>query len=442
MEPVDSLNDNDVLFGRGAEASFYIGTQRFRDLIEPKKEAYMRASKHSEKNALAAEIVAAVREKGGRFLRQDETAEPVDDIVEQGTWYEVNDDKEILKKTKQGLRQMSNPGGKRGRSTVENNGFVDMVPPAVLFGEDTLSAFSAMNLLPPAIAPPVAATLDPRLLLFNQASAISTDHYTQALLLQQQQVLLASSLLSTAVPLPGSSSAAHLAGMSSSTQPRPRDVSPGQAPTTVQSQWQQVSHSVLPSDNGHTGSTDFSSVTKSDSREDDAACGDQKPPSPKKNDPHEMPSTENNGEEVSEDIEEFLLSVLQLSGLPTFTDHATERANMTDEERAAALSDMYGKYCDADMHKNKKTRRDLDPESIAFLVKHMRSELEQIPVEKKQALLEAEKRCEPSEFSDERLERFLRCERMDVQVRLVMRLRFSHQYFESPHSISLSPDTL
>ena len=116
------------------------------------------------------------------------------------------------------------------------------------------------------------------------------------------------------------------------------------------------------------------------------------------------------------DLEEFLSSVLQLSGLPRFTNHAEEYANMTNDEKAAALTDMFGKYCSVGIQKNKKARRDLDPSSIAFLVKYMRAELEKIPVEKKQALLEAQEKCREEEFSDERLERFLRCEKMDAQV--------------------------
>ena len=119
---------------------------------------------------------------------------------------------------------------------------------------------------------------------------------------------------------------------------------------------------------------------------------------------------------VSENVKEFLMSVLQLSGLPRFTNHAEERANMSNDEKAAALSDMFGKYCNVDLQKNKRARRDLDPESIAFLIQRMRDEMECIPKSKKEALLEAQQKCGEEEFSDERLERFLRCEGMDAQV--------------------------
>jgi hypothetical protein len=45
-------------------------------------------------------------------------------------------------------------------------------------------------------------------------------------------------------------------------------------------------------------------------------------------------------------------------------------------------------------------------------------EIGQIPEDRKQALLEAQTKCHADEFSDARLERFLRCEGMDVKVRL------------------------
>ena len=87
---------------------------------------------------------------------------------------------------------------------------------------------------------------------------------------------------------------------------------------------------------------------------------------------------------------------------------------MTDEERAKVLSDLFGKYCS--MHQSKRAR-DLDADSIAFLVKQMRVEIERVPDNKKQALVEAQRVCGAEEFSDARLERFLRCVDMDVQVR-------------------------
>jgi hypothetical protein len=118
------------------------------------------------------------------------------------------------------------------------------------------------------------------------------------------------------------------------------------------------------------------------------------------------------------DLSESLLSFLEGSDHPRFTQEheALERATMTDEERAAALSDLFGKQCALDAHQNKRARRDLDQDAIVFLVNQMRLEINRIPLDRKRALVEAQLKCHASEFSDARLERFLRCEGMNVKV--------------------------
>jgi hypothetical protein len=121
------------------------------------------------------------------------------------------------------------------------------------------------------------------------------------------------------------------------------------------------------------------------------------------------------------DLSEFLLQVFeQDSEIPLFTEEQEkiERVTMTDEEKAAALSDLFGTYCAVSTHKNKRARLELNKNSIDFLVKHMRLQLERIPLDRKRALAEAQLKCHEDEFSDARLERFLRCEGMDAKVRL------------------------
>jgi hypothetical protein len=92
---------------------------------------------------------------------------------------------------------------------------------------------------------------------------------------------------------------------------------------------------------------------------------------------------------------------------------------MTDEEKAAALADLFGRCCAVSTHKSKRAKLDLDRNSIDFLVNQMRLELSRIPNDRKQALVEAQTKCGEDEFSDARLERFLRCEGMNVKVRLL-----------------------
>lgn len=119
-----------------------------------------------------------------------------------------------------------------------------------------------------------------------------------------------------------------------------------------------------------------------------------------------------------DEVSDYLLSVLALSGRSKFTDEQDEeeKANMTDEERARVLCDLFGKYCN--VHQTKKARRDLGKDEISFLINQMRIELNKIPDMEKEALMEAQLKCanRTYEFSDSRLEHFLRCEGMDVKV--------------------------
>ena len=110
---------------------------------------------------------------------------------------------------------------------------------------------------------------------------------------------------------------------------------------------------------------------------------------------------------------------LAVAGRPKITQEQEERerASMSTEERAAALVDMFGKMCAVAPRQRKRARRDLDRNSIDFLIRQMRLEIEKIPTSNKQALVEAQAKCRPEEFEDARLERFLRCEGMNAEVR-------------------------
>jgi hypothetical protein len=117
------------------------------------------------------------------------------------------------------------------------------------------------------------------------------------------------------------------------------------------------------------------------------------------------------------DLSSYLLSLL-ISDRPMITEQQLEieRAAMTDEERVATLTDLFGKQCAVDAHRSKKARLDLDTNSVGYLVNQMRLEIERIPEDSKRALLEAQTKSRADEFSDARLEQFLRCEGMNVNV--------------------------
>jgi hypothetical protein len=73
---------NDVLLGRGNNFAMYPGTVRLRNMVKLDVERYRNSSSPREKAQIAANVVAAVKQGGGRFL----------DRRKDGWWVEVKDD--------------------------------------------------------------------------------------------------------------------------------------------------------------------------------------------------------------------------------------------------------------------------------------------------------------------------------------------------------------
>jgi hypothetical protein len=62
----------DVVCGRDKEAYGHVGNRRFRVLISLHRDNYQNAKTRDTKTNITKEIVASIRECGGRFLRKDE----------------------------------------------------------------------------------------------------------------------------------------------------------------------------------------------------------------------------------------------------------------------------------------------------------------------------------------------------------------------------------
>jgi hypothetical protein len=73
----------DILCGRDKEAFGHVGNKRFRTLISVRRDSYQNAKANATKTGITQEIVASIRECGGRFLRKDK---------QTGVWHEVGDD--------------------------------------------------------------------------------------------------------------------------------------------------------------------------------------------------------------------------------------------------------------------------------------------------------------------------------------------------------------
>jgi hypothetical protein len=88
---------------------------------------------------------------------------------------------------------------------------------------------------------------------------------------------------------------------------------------------------------------------------------------------------------------------------------------LTEEEKQAALQDMYGNLFQV-VQRNKRLKRP-GPTPVETLLEIMRREVDLVPAGEKPALLEAIKRAPGREFCDGRLESFLIRESMDAKVR-------------------------
>merc|ERR1712048_415634 len=108
-EPVCSIasniNAHDVLCGRGGGTNTQIGNRRFRSLVQEFQPTYL-LCRRKEKPLIARTIVLIIRNRGGRFLKKDETSSML---------FEVGD-KKAEAKTSQALRE-----GLEVRATKSNN---------------------------------------------------------------------------------------------------------------------------------------------------------------------------------------------------------------------------------------------------------------------------------------------------------------------------------
>ncbi|KAL3942467.1 MAG: hypothetical protein SGBAC_003351 [Bacillariaceae sp.] len=89
-----SINQNDVLCGRGGATNTHIGNKLFRSIVSEYQEEYLRARK-KEKALIAMRVVERIRQNGGRFLKRDSASD---------MWVEVPS-KKALGKTGQALRE-------------------------------------------------------------------------------------------------------------------------------------------------------------------------------------------------------------------------------------------------------------------------------------------------------------------------------------------------
>jgi len=108
---ITSLNDADILLGRGAPVQRREANRRFRELVWAHKPAYDATGKHSVKDKISRQILDVLAERGGRFVRRIETAEERRTLGVPGiseAWVVINEDL-AREKCKQALRDAVPP---------------------------------------------------------------------------------------------------------------------------------------------------------------------------------------------------------------------------------------------------------------------------------------------------------------------------------------------
>lgn len=94
---IDSVLDNDVIFGRRCYISKHIGNCKFREVIEEHKQDYQQTDSKKIKISIGRSIVEHVCSYGGRFVSRDD---------ETGQFYILTKG-EAFKKTTRALREKS-----------------------------------------------------------------------------------------------------------------------------------------------------------------------------------------------------------------------------------------------------------------------------------------------------------------------------------------------
>jgi hypothetical protein len=410
----ESLNLNDVLFGTGSLR--YIGNQKFRTLAENLKEDYNYAHKNKDKNKIARDLFEKVHSLGGRFLKQVE----IETLKHEEEWYEV-EEKVALEKCKQLLRTK---GGVQGlpvaaseelgmgeatlpeRNTDSSPGVGVAVNSASVveftdsYGQSPVPA-AHLAPLPPSMMAGGMGRISQRLLheLYRTGKTSVADFYG---------TFLADSAHSS--PLVEDQTTRQQTGSVSAKPRQGKNLANGAHFSPMGNQLtRQQTGPVL--DHPRQGSRQRSATGQV--LADDKASGSILTATT-------LPSEHAIHAASEDDMSEFLLKLCEENmDIPMFTEEQEkiEEANMTDEEKAAALYDLFGKSCCVTTHNAKRPRLDFGNNSIEFLVQQMRLELDFIPQQGKRALLEALTKCRVEEFSNARLERFLRCEGMNAKVR-------------------------
>jgi hypothetical protein len=133
---VVDLQPQDVLLGRGTGPNEHPGNRMFRSLVEQKKDEHMFCTSRSDKDQLVQDIIHAVSDRGGRFLRKEKRVKGKkkqkkqysdskhgprrDDDDDYDVYYEVAEEQAVTEKTRQVFQYFSRRKRTDARSAAED----------------------------------------------------------------------------------------------------------------------------------------------------------------------------------------------------------------------------------------------------------------------------------------------------------------------------------
>jgi hypothetical protein len=116
-----TVSDTDVLTGRGASIDRFPGNVRFRSLIKRQKKAYSDARRSISKTSVAREVIQAVHDSSGRFLKREATSTAVQSgTIDRSEEWVLMEDAAIVEKVKQALRDCAKETQKSKMSTEKS----------------------------------------------------------------------------------------------------------------------------------------------------------------------------------------------------------------------------------------------------------------------------------------------------------------------------------
>jgi len=133
LRDIKRLNDNDILFGRGAHCSYHEGNKPWRELIKDAMTEYC-LKKRSERKEFSLSLIKQVRANGGRFLLKND----------DGKWNDIGDG-EAGKRTMQRFRDQHKEDAKFSKQTQPNQIMGEAITAESRFAKGHNKTFLARN---------------------------------------------------------------------------------------------------------------------------------------------------------------------------------------------------------------------------------------------------------------------------------------------------------